>query len=267
MGIKSVVYYDLFKLFKFEKEINLFKDIFVNPRIIECKGINFDIRQLDASSGKSQFLTNNYNSEMNGVREYQTGDTLRNVHWKLSSRTDDLYVKQFSESIYENLFIFTDLFEYSDDKEQNNRLCDCVSEVALALARLASKSSVKCRFLWSGNGIFDEFLDAPEQFSNLYNLVAMARHSKNYPISLLLSSIEPGLLDGAEIYIVSSDFSENLKHSVENIALSTNCKINIIIISENSYMINSYFDLPQGKADVFSFTPDDVENNNINFSR
>ena len=35
-------------------------------------------------------------SELFDVREFQNGDRLQSVHWKLSARTDELMVKELS---------------------------------------------------------------------------------------------------------------------------------------------------------------------------
>ncbi len=55
-------------------------------------------------------------SEVFGIREYRAGDTLHKVHWKLSAKTDELLVKEFSNPMKTALFIFVDF--YADVKEK-----------------------------------------------------------------------------------------------------------------------------------------------------
>ncbi len=40
---------------------------------------------------------NSGSREPDGVREYRPGDPIRRVHWKLSARTDELYLREFRE--------------------------------------------------------------------------------------------------------------------------------------------------------------------------
>ena len=59
-------------------------------------------------------------SDFYELREYRQGDSLKNIHWKLSSKYDDLIVKEPSLPIYKEFTInaiFTDLA-----KENNNIL-------------------------------------------------------------------------------------------------------------------------------------------------
>ncbi|MCQ4021812.1 MULTISPECIES: DUF58 domain-containing protein [unclassified Ruminococcus] len=51
------------------------------------------------------------------LRPYQSGDSLKNIHWKLSSKYDDLIVKEPSEAIYKRLIIKP---EITDNPEIND---------------------------------------------------------------------------------------------------------------------------------------------------
>ena len=44
-------------------------------------------------------------SEIFGVREYLPGDSLKNIHWKLSGKMDDLYVKELSLPIENSILL------------------------------------------------------------------------------------------------------------------------------------------------------------------
>ncbi|MBQ7920163.1 MAG: DUF58 domain-containing protein [Lachnospiraceae bacterium] len=55
-------------------------------------------------------------SEVHDVRAFRAGDTLHKVHWKLSAKTEELLVKEFSGSMKNTVFVFIDLFSESHEE-------------------------------------------------------------------------------------------------------------------------------------------------------
>lgn len=43
------------------------------------------------------------------IREYVPGDDIRSIHWKLSSKTEDLIVRQASDPSHYNVILMPDL--------------------------------------------------------------------------------------------------------------------------------------------------------------
>lgn len=48
-------------------------------------------------------------SEVFDVHEYRQGDTLQRVHWKLTAKTDEYLVKEYSRPLENMIFLFTDM--------------------------------------------------------------------------------------------------------------------------------------------------------------
>lgn len=59
-------------------------------------------------------------SEIFGVREYVPGDSLKNIHWKLSGKMDDLYVKELSLPIENSILV---IYETGILGERPERAC------------------------------------------------------------------------------------------------------------------------------------------------
>ena len=60
-------------------------------------------------------------SELFGIREYQAGDPVSRIHWKLSSHSDTLYLKQFGAPIDKNTLL---LVEYCPPAGNSRNLQD-----------------------------------------------------------------------------------------------------------------------------------------------
>ena len=49
--------------------------------------------------------------EVGSIRNYNPGDSLRNIHWKLTSKMDDIMVKE-EDTLYKDIFVFFLIFSY-----------------------------------------------------------------------------------------------------------------------------------------------------------
>lgn len=73
-------------------------------------------------------------SEVSDIRPYRAGDTLRKIHWKLSAKTEELLVKEFSNPTKRILYVFMDF--YSEKQKEWNH--ECFDGMAAMLASLSS---------------------------------------------------------------------------------------------------------------------------------
>lgn len=67
-------------------------------------------------------------SEVTDVREYQPGDRLQNIHWKLSVKRDMLMVKERISLSARQLFLFVELHDNAEGLMEE--VLDCVYDVA-----------------------------------------------------------------------------------------------------------------------------------------
>lgn len=74
-------------------------------------------------------------AEVYDVREFRAGDALHKIHWKLSAKTDDLLVKEFSDPLQKALLIFVD-FYMAEPKEWTHERFD---RMATTLASVSDK--------------------------------------------------------------------------------------------------------------------------------
>lgn len=99
------------------------------------------------------------NSEIYELREYRHGDNLRNVHWKLSSKSDDLIVKEPNVTIIKNCLIMPYLGDNADENDavfaKLMYVCRYMTEklgVCFACDRKGNLFEIRCE-----NDIFNYF--------------------------------------------------------------------------------------------------------------
>lgn len=90
--------YDFSRLFYVTKRVKKYANVEVMPQIDEIPvRITDRVRNFFGDSDIYDDLRPGYDpSELFDVREFQNGDRLQSVHWKLSARTDELMVKENS---------------------------------------------------------------------------------------------------------------------------------------------------------------------------
>ncbi len=69
------------------------------------------------------------------VRNWQDGDSLKKVHWKLSMRRREIMVRTYEESARPDTLIIPDLSEITALKDQQLTVEDCICESCLAMAK------------------------------------------------------------------------------------------------------------------------------------
>ncbi len=82
-------------------------------------------------------------SDIYELKQYQNGDSLKNIHWKLSSKFDDIIVREPSVPIYRQIIVRVN---FSDDCDSND---DMLARFVYACKYVINKSSV-C-FAFSNN--------------------------------------------------------------------------------------------------------------------
>lgn len=86
---------------------------------------------------------NNSGTQIDGVRDYIQGDLLKNIHWKLSTKTQDLMVKEFYDSVEDSIIILLELYKPA----LNNILT-----VGFSVAENLIKQGHKIHLCWANSG-------------------------------------------------------------------------------------------------------------------
>ena len=74
-------------------------------------------------------------SEVSGLREYEKGDSLGSIHWKLSSKIDTLVVREFGYPANYNILVLYNVMAIFGENEISNQRNDAVLAFTSALSR------------------------------------------------------------------------------------------------------------------------------------
>lgn len=85
------------------------------------------------------------NAEVSGLRGYRDGDRMNRIHWKLSSRSSDFIVKEFSEPVSENVLLLPDIGSCRNADE-----ADTVLDIFATLAEYLAAENTCCTVTYDG---------------------------------------------------------------------------------------------------------------------
>lgn len=110
MQCAEIMLQDLLNLFRWK--IRPFETV---QTIVYPRTVNVHVEMSRATigapraEGRMQNRKGNDPSEMFDIREYVPGDDIRSVHWKLSSKTENLILREASDPSYYNMVLLPDL--------------------------------------------------------------------------------------------------------------------------------------------------------------
>lgn len=84
-------------------------------------------------------------SEVFQLREYAPGDSLKQIHWKLSAKTDRLVVREASQPVSRSLLIFWDKNTAASSPEQ----LDAMAETVASVCQAVSQQNIAYTLCWS----------------------------------------------------------------------------------------------------------------------
>ena len=115
---EEILLQDLLKLFR--RKIEPFEPV---ETIVYPRGVNVMVEMSRATigaprdEGRMQNRKGNDPSEMFDIREYVPGDDIRSIHWKLSSKTDQLILRESSEPSHYNMVLLPDFGRKNGDAQ------------------------------------------------------------------------------------------------------------------------------------------------------
>ncbi len=177
IGVKCFYVYDFFRMFRVRVPIDNTTTIYVLPRRVNLDDtLAQAVSDSTARTVKSPLVLDRL--EVSDIRDYQNGDSLKNIHWKLSSKSETFVVKDYHTGTSNETVIFCDMAAHFPDEppkiietampEVKPRLTAAEKKAARAEAK-AQKAAKKKQAIVKKNrhaetedthGISDEALEA-----------------------------------------------------------------------------------------------------------
>lgn len=209
VSIDTIEYLDLSGLFTIRKSIESMGELVVMPSVSEeavskKSGFQAGMSELDESQAKGNDF-----AEVTDMREYRPGDRIKDIHWKLSAKKEQLMVKERTSVAQSQIILVLDMSGKRNITEE-------VLAVAYSVTRSFLAEYVPVRVLWWNETLYDfeevminSAAEVDKQYVTiLHNLVLTQKQD----LVRLVSSLRPrlqafvilgehnGIVDGEVIY-------------------------------------------------------------------
>jgi hypothetical protein len=221
--IYEVCVFDLLKLFKLRRKLQLTVRLIILPRqktpVDSGKETDTDLES------PSSIITSHRTNMFNSLREYREGDSIRQVHWKLTAKQDELVVKQTEQSLNNSAVVFCDFsadFSSGADSFMTRRMIDAVLETGLAVTKkilLEGNGVINC---WQGESGSEKY-EASEysHYSYLYSAFTMLpQEPAKKSFDELLTLFSPEIKEYHTIYVITPALNRTLLTTLEESGLA-----------------------------------------------
>lgn len=146
-GLNKVVMQDLFGFFQKTLKNDSRYQIQVAPKVYDLAKLHISNRAFTESKNMLK-PTSLDGSDYTGVREYVMGDPIKNIHWKLSARTEHYMTRQFESYGNMGVTIVMDFQCPAYDRDSMMSVFDGVVETALSAEAYAHRHGMESEMVY-----------------------------------------------------------------------------------------------------------------------
>lgn len=151
-GLDRVVISDFMGLFTATKRNETRREVRVLPQMQQVNTVRFSNDAIiEANKAARSVLADSMDYAY--VRDYELGDPLRAIHWKLSARADKYVTRLYEIQTNPGVAIIMDFYAESDDADILMGMFDAVVESAFSLAEYAREQGMDTEVLFRGRDL------------------------------------------------------------------------------------------------------------------
>jgi len=227
VGINKVIVQDYFRLFCFKYRNKEPLKVVVRPRLIKLE--NFKNEYVSAAFKDSAA---NASEPDVLVRNYVPGDDIRQIHWNLSAKSNELMVRKRIGQEQRGIGIILSTKRVSDKINEYLPAENKMLEIALAITMHFSEKNIPVFHFNRNANIEMKSVAGIEQFDEYYDYISSLIYDENYDDNLLFAEVasNQNLLNCRTVFIIVSDYSDGLLSIVSGLGLHN---VNTVIFSVN----------------------------------
>ena len=171
IGADSVAVFDPFGLWKKTLSVSATSVINVLPDTfdVQIKLAHGDMPNQD-SVEYAQGRTGTDLSEIFAVREYQEGDSIRNIHWKLSGKYDDLMVKLASLPLENSMLLLLET-DLQGEEDIQTEAFDALAEIYMTVSQNLIDNEICHKAGWYDHEMQRMFLFEVNEEADLHGMM------------------------------------------------------------------------------------------------
>lgn len=139
IGMLNIEAKDLLGIITICKKIKINNEIIVYPKInyIECNN------KFNIMNDKNSEFSNKIFPEESTIKKYEYKDKMKNINWKISAKLNDLYVKKYSNNVYNEILIIIDMNKNNYNFDKKGYIEEKLIESALSIINMLQNKNIR----------------------------------------------------------------------------------------------------------------------------
>jgi hypothetical protein len=172
--------------------------------------VDLEVRESDSFDNElySPYKRGRDRTEVFQIREYENGDSLSSIHWKLSGKQDKLMVKDPSLPLNKELIIAVDK---STGAEPSVSQCERLAETALSVCSSLNEAGMTYKLIWNdaaNNMLFMNEIQFESDFMESLNEILSGKPAVSDESLATLFEKMSGSIDTTHVIYISIDQRE-----------------------------------------------------------
>ena len=231
-GATRIEIMDYLGLIKLKKKISCNNFIIVYPHFDKIKrfsGINDGTGTVRTASFANE---DNY-AEISGVRKYDYSDEMKKIHWKLSSKKNELLVKTYSSASDNNAAIIIDLYDHLSDYADKVAVEDKIISSTLSVIDHCLYSNIFVKLILYNNYLTSLEAQKTDDFYNIYQTLSSVYFNSQKKLENILQSFSNEYKSFSNLILITDYVNNSLCDSLIEINLS-HTNVSLVYIINNS---------------------------------
>ena len=206
-GANEIIFTDLLGIFKIRRRL----DEYIKARVVP-KVHNIQITELNNNENlEAQIRSKKHFEDVSlfeDVRQYQYGDSMKRVHWKLSAKNRELLVKNYSGISRNRVTLLIDMESCNGEPDDILLKEDRIIESALSVIKAFSDRFEKIQAVFfDRKNLRNVQIATPQDFLGFYDMFGLMDFSSYYPVTQLLKFTVANSMNSGNVLIISASLN------------------------------------------------------------
>lgn len=232
IGFTSIQATDLFGLITISLPFSIYHnkpiDLLIYPKVRQISPgflVNREMEgPLDSPHTRAEEL-----SSIADIRNYQEGDQLKRIHWKLSARHQKYLVKEFDGTLFSDSVMLVDCTEHGLSGEEAAQFEDTVAECATAFCKRLTDDFQPIKMIAYSDTRTELAGSSPVDFAAMHELMAKIKFRGDISIASAIKLEKDSLGNLGSLIIVTQTPTNELFEVLITLA-ENDCRITLITV-------------------------------------
>lgn len=213
IGEMKVTVGDIFDINKGEILVKDSVPIVVYPKIYKISQFNLEAKESFGYKRSNQKLNEDYSS-LKDIRKYQSGDSVKRIDWKTTSKRGELFVKHYDISVHLQVKIFMDFQLSKYERDNEGFIEEKVVECVISIINHTLLNKIKIDLITYGDKKIELSARDISRINDFLEILTRVKPKKDISLGEVILNESRGFSPGMTILVVTPKIDNRLLTSL-----------------------------------------------------